>query len=100
MSWADLSGFKRDLLVATGIVSRDPDRQACGVVIIDEMRDRFDQHKSPEAYYMALAELRRQGLIEISSREGRRKIHQMTPAGVRLLNEHRSDVDDSVRLIA
>jgi len=100
MSWSNLPGFKRDLLIATAIVARDTNRQACGIVIIDEMRERFDQHKSNEAYYMGLQSLRQRGLIEVCGRDGRRKIHEMTPTGAELLKQHRADLDESVRVVA
>lgn len=98
-SWAELSGFKRDLLITVGLINRDEGLRASGVVIIDEVRRRFDHSKQPESYYMALADLREADLLDVDE-AGRKKYHELSPDAIRMLHRQNDAITDSVRVIA
>lgn len=53
---------------------------------------------------MALADLSDRGLVEKRDADDPanypQKHYELTPEGVRLVNQHRADVDDSVRVLA
>lgn len=104
ISWSDLSSSKRDLLLAVGVVNRDDDRRASGIVVIRELRERFGYDGRNETYYVALTDLSRRGLVRKQADEddgdSRQKHYELTPAGLEMLDQHRADVDDSVRVLA
>lgn len=102
MRWSDLSSTKRDLLITIGVVNRDPDRESSGITIISELRRRYDYTGRNEGYYVALSELSDVDLVDkdATALDGRTVSYQLTPTAVRLINQHRVDVDDSVRVLA
>jgi len=102
MKWSELSSTKRDLLITIGVVNRDPDRQSSGTVVISELRDRTGRDASREAYYMALSELESEGLVDKDPTvlDGRRVKYELTGDAVRLLNQHRLELDESMRVVA
>nr|WP_032073156.1 hypothetical protein [Halorubrum sp. T3]AGI12343.1 putative transcriptional regulator [Halorubrum sp. T3] len=102
MKWSELSSTKRDLLITIGAVNRDPDRVSSGTAIISELRRRYDYSGRREGYYVALSELADVDLVDkdATALDGRTVSYQLTPTAVRLIDEHRADVDDSVRVLA
>jgi len=102
MRWSDLSSTKRDLLIATGAVNQDSDRRSSGTAIIDELRSRYGYDGRQENYYVALTDLANADLVDKDATAFDRRVirYELTPAALRLINQHRDDVDESVRVVA
>ena len=102
MSWSDLPSTKRDLLIAVGAVNQDSDRRSSGTEIISELRRRYGYDGRQENYYVALTDLANAGLVDKDPTAFDRRVirYELTPAALRLIDEHRDDVEDSVRVLA
>lgn len=100
--WSDLSSTKRDLLIAIGAVNQDSDRRSSGTEVISELRRRYGYEGRQENYYVALTDLADRGLVDKDATALDRRVirYELTPAALRLINQHRDDVDDSVRVLA